>query len=361
LNLSTVDPALSSLLDLLDGLATQAQVQAVLERTNPSAYAEGYGLSVSRLQDVQKTLSDRFTSLAGRSALAEGNGGSAFDEGGAWTAWTNFYGGSAARSAGASQNGGFSSSTYGSITGVERPFGPLILGLFGAAGTASEQLNLLESRITSDSWHMGLYSSLPVGQRVFLNGAAIYGQSDNVFKRSLSGLSLGAVGRGKMEGEETLFQLGMNVQVAPPEVNWSAVLGAEISYGLVHSGSARESGMGVLGADVSAASESTVFSRLGIELAKELRVKGLPLRFAGNASWVHDYEADPKMLSARMQIPGASSWKIESERRTADALRTGLSLELGVGDRKTLKIYGDQQFQSGGHVLRGGVTFTIGF
>lgn len=119
--------------------------------------------------------------------------------------------------------------------------------------------------------------------------------------------------------------------------------------------------MDALGADVSEASESTMFSRLGIELAKELRVNGLPLRFAGNASWLHDFEADPKMLSARMQIPGASAWKIESERRAADALRTGISLELAVGDRKTLKIYGDQQFQSGGQVLRGGVTFTIGF
>jgi autotransporter-associated beta strand protein len=361
LNLSTVDPALSSLLDLLDGLATQAQVQAVLERTNPSAYAEGYGLSASRLQDVQKTLSDRFTSLAGRSALAEGNGGSDSDQGGEWTAWTNTYGGSAARSAGASQNGGFSSSTYGSMTGVEHPFGPMILGLFGAAGSANEQLNRLESRITSDSWHMGLYSSLPVGQRVSLNGAAIYGQSENVFKRSLSGLSLGAVGRGKMEGEETLFHLGMDVQVAPAEVNWSAVLGAEISYGLVRSGSVRESGMEALGADVSAASAATMFSRLGFELAKELNVKGVPLRFAGNASWLHDFEADPKTLSVRMQIPGASAWKIESERRAVDALRTGLSLEWAVGERKTLKIYGDQQFQSGGHVLRGGVTFTVGF
>jgi autotransporter-associated beta strand protein len=364
LNLSTVDPALSSFLDLLDGLSTKAQVQAVLERVNPSAYAEGYGLSARRLQDVQKTLSDRFASIAARSSWDRAGAAPASDEGGGgWTAWTNVYGSSQARSSDASQTGGFSSSTNGSITGVEHVFGSVTLGVFGAAGAASEQLNRLESRITSDSWHMGLYSSVPVGERVFLNGAAIYGESDNVFKRSLASLYSGGggTGRGKMAGEESLFQFGVDVQMAPSEVNWSAVLGAEISYGLVHSGAAREAGAGGLGVEVSAESESTMFSRLGMELAREVNLKGLPLRFAGNASWLHDFDADPKMFSARMQVPGASAWRIESERSASDALRTGVSIEAAVGRRTTLRIYGEEQFQSRGYILRGGVTFTIGF
>ena len=98
-----------------------------------------------------------------------------------------------------------------------------------------------------------------------------------------------------------------------------------------------------------------------MELSRELTVSGVPLRLSGNVSWLHDFECDPKMLSTRLQVPGGSSWTIESDRRSADALRAGLSIEMAVGNRKTLRVYGDQQLQSGGNLIRGGVTFTIGF
>jgi hypothetical protein len=42
-------------------------------------------------------------------------------------------------------------------------------------------------------------------------------------------------------------------------------------------------------------------------------------------------------------------------------LRVGGALELGVGDRRTLRLYGEQEFLQGKNVFRGGVNFTIGF
>jgi hypothetical protein len=38
-----------------------------------------------------------------------------------------------------------------------------------------------------------------------------------------------------------------------------------------------------------------------------------------------------------------------------------LALELGVGERRTLRLYGEQEFLQGRNLFRGGISFTIGF
>jgi hypothetical protein len=45
----------------------------------------------------------------------------------------------------------------------------------------------------------------------------------------------------------------------------------------------------------------------------------------------------------------------------SDTLRLGGSIELGLGDRRTLRLYGEQEFLQGKNVFRGGINFTIGF
>jgi hypothetical protein len=36
-------------------------------------------------------------------------------------------------------------------------------------------------------------------------------------------------------------------------------------------------------------------------------------------------------------------------------------LEIGLGERRTLRLTGEEEFQQNTQILRGGVTFTIGF
>jgi hypothetical protein len=57
----------------------------------------------------------------------------------------------------------------------------------------------------------------------------------------------------------------------------------------------------------------------------------------------------------------AGRWTVSSGRGAADTLRVGGSIEVGLGDRRTLRLYGEQEFLQGNNVFRGGLNFTIGF
>jgi hypothetical protein len=42
-------------------------------------------------------------------------------------------------------------------------------------------------------------------------------------------------------------------------------------------------------------------------------------------------------------------------------LRLGASIEVDLSDRRKIRVYGEQEFLQGNEILRGGVTFSIGF
>ena len=361
LNLATTDANFSAMLDALDSLQTIAQVQAILGRINPRAYAEVYSLAVSRLQDVQKTLSDRLNSLG--TAAVRSHGSSSLAPGGEtqWSAWSNVYGSSGISNAQPPSIGGSTWNTYGSVTAVERNFGSLTFGLFGAVGSASNQINSPESTISADSWHTGMYSSLPLSERLFFDSSLLYGQANNVIKRPLPYLAAGTGARGEAYSEEWLLQLGFGAQLAPKETDWSAVLSAGFSCGNIRMGAVKETGAGGLGVDSAGNSNSTAMGRMAFELAKDWRVHGVPVRTLASVSWTHDFEADPRSLGVHLQGSPGNEWMVTSEKRSADALHAGVSVEVGLSERRTLKIYGEQEVQQSRSVLHGGVTFILGF
>jgi ketopantoate hydroxymethyltransferase len=63
----------------------------------------------------------------------------------------------------------------------------------------------------------------------------------------------------------------------------------------------------------------------------------------------------------RWQGAADSPFAVSSNQRSADSLRVGSSIEFTLGDRRTLRIYAEQDFAESNRVLRGGATFTIGF
>jgi autotransporter-associated beta strand protein len=362
--LSTKDAQLGGVIDAIDGYDTQEKVRLVLDQLNPSAYNEVYSLALSRLQDVQKTVSDRLNLLGTalgtsgeQEVLAQSVG-----SGNEWTAWTSVYGNSTTRQANLGLgDGGSTLSNGGNVTGVERRLGQLTLGLMGGAGTGSKQMNQPNAKISSDNWHLGLYMSQPLGRRVFMDMAGFYGESENEIKRTQV-LPTGTVsGCGRMLSQEFLLQAGLGAQLAASGSPWSIVPSARIAHAGVHQNRATEEQAGSLGVRTNAKWNSTALSRTGLDVSREGRIGRVPTRMSASAAWVHDFAVDPRKLGVRWIGEQGSTWTISSGRRAADALKLGVSLEIGLGDRRTLRLYGEQEFQQDAKITRGGVTFTIGF
>ena len=376
LALASADKTLGALIDTISGYATEAQVATVLDQLNPRVFAEVYSLSLNRMQDIQKSVSERLTSLGAASSNVGGNAevlsqGSGVD--GGWTAWTTAYFGGRTNEARADfGDGGASTTTAGDVTGVERVFGKLTLGFMGGAGTSTTQINLPGSKITSDSWHLGLYMSTPLTSRIFADTMMFIGNGDNEIRRTQNIPTVDALGnattlslnsRTRTTSQEWLVQLGVGAQVAEQGSSWSIIPSVRFAYAGVKQGAATEKmdAMESLGIKSDAKMNGTVLMRSGIEIAKEGHIGTLPVRSAANAAWVHDFFADPRRLGVRWQGAESAPWAISTPQRSADALRLGASMEVGLGDRRTLRLYGEQEYLNSTKVLRGGVTFTIGF
>jgi hypothetical protein len=349
-------------------LSSGLNLSAALDAVFPKAFAEMYTLSLSRVQDVQKTVSDRLNLLgmAATSVSQEDVLSLATGVGGEWNAWTNGYASFRAKSANpAAGEGGSSVNAYGDVTGVERRFGRATFGMLGGAGTASTQINLPNSSVRSTSWHMGMYMSVPVGQRLFADVSGFYGEAENVIRQTQRAFSSGTLtmlpGRAFMETQEWLLQGGVGGQLARPGSRWSLVPSVRFAYTGMHFGKSRVEGVGPLGIRSDSTWNATVLSRAGMDIAKEGRIGRLPVRVTGSAAWVHDFMAESREMSVAWRGLEAGRWNISSGRNASDTLRLGGAVEFGIGERRTLRLYGEQEFLQGRNVLRGGVNFTIGF
>jgi hypothetical protein len=360
---AAVDPTI-----VAAGLPGGMGLLAALDAVFPKAFAEMYTLSLSRVQDVQKTVSDRLnllgtaiTSVSEQEVLSLATG-----TGGEWNAWTNGYGSFRSKSANlAAGEGGSSVSAFGDVTAVERRFGRATFGMLGASGSATTQLNQPDSSVRSTSWHLGAYLSLPVGQRLFADVSGFYGEADNVIRQNQLAFSGGTLtmlpGRAFMETQEWLLQAGLGGQLARAGSRWSLVPSARLAYTGMHFGKSRVEGVGPLGIKSDSKWNATVLSRVGMDIAREGKLLRVPVRVTGTAAWVHDFMAESREMAVAWQGLEAGRWKISSSRSASDLLRVGGSIELGLGDRRTLRLYGEQEFLQGKNVFRGGINFTIGF
>jgi outer membrane autotransporter protein len=347
---------------LLDASPTVAAIYSIYDKLNAQIYAENYTLALGRMQDIQKSLSDRLNSLG--TVLTTPGELEVLDQstglGNSWNAWTSVYGSSTNHKEDlANGDGGSSRNSFGDLTSVERRFGRLTLGFFGACGTSSTQLNLPSSRISSDSWHLGMYMSTPLTWRLFLDLTAFYGSSDNIIRRTQ--LDTGAESRVKTETQEWLTQIGMGAQLAAAGSSWSIVPTARLAFAGVHQDGMSEQNVGALGVNTGARWDSTMLSKIGMEVSKEGRIMKQPVRVSLLGAWVHDFSAAGRNQEVRWQGAPDISWTVSNQRRSADSLRLGSSVEFTLGDRRTLRLYVEQDYAEGNRVLRGGATFTIGF
>jgi autotransporter-associated beta strand protein len=362
--LGTTQPEFSALLTQMDALPTVEGVRAVLEQLNPMVYAEFFRLSVLRMQDVQKPISDRLNIVGGASVSGGGLEVLSAAAGGGeeWAAWTTAFGSGSDVEADRSRGfSGYSRSESGNVSGLERRFGRLTLGIIGAAASGGAQIALPNSKVSSDSWHVGGYASMPLTRRLFADASAFYGETSSVINRTQQ-LPTGVLSsRAKVFGSEWMVQAGFGMQMAAPGSSWSLVPTVRVAYAGSHQGAAREEGAGAFGIQTDAQSSGTFLLKSGLEGAKEWRMGGVPFRASGNLEWTHDFDIDPRRMGLRWQGESASRWTLSSARGQADTVKLGAALEIGLSDRKTLRIYGSHEFRRSGVTTHMGVSVNIGF
>ncbi|MEI6715772.1 MAG: autotransporter outer membrane beta-barrel domain-containing protein [Verrucomicrobiota bacterium] len=360
----TAQPDFSGLLTTLDGLPSLTDVRGVLTQLNPAAYAELFRLSLLRLEDVQKPISDRLTivgaaSVSGgvREVLAAAAGG-----GGEWSAWTNAFGSSSSLEADASRGfGGYSRSEAGDVTGLERRFGRLTIGLIGAKGGGSAQLRSPAAAVSSDTWHLGGYVSLPIADRIFADASAFFGEALNTIKRTQN-LPGGTVSsRSSVYGNEWMLQTGLGMQMASQTSSWSLVPTIRVAYAGSRQGGARETGAGAFDIRTDSRTSGTVLLKSGIEGAKEWRIAGIPLRMSGNLEWLHDFDADPRRLGVRWEGALSAPWTLSGAPGRVDMFKLGMSFDVGLSNTATVRVYGEHEFLKKGPATYFGICYSIGF
>jgi hypothetical protein len=129
----------------------------------------------------------------------------------------------------------------------------------------------------------------------------------------------------------------------------------------MHFGKSKVEGIGPLGVRSDSKWNATLLSRVGLDLAREYKLARVPVRLTASAAWVHDFNTEPRVLSVAWQGLEERRWGVGSGGTASDLLRVGGALEFGIGDRRTLRLYGEQEFLQHINVFRGGISFTIGF
>ena len=349
------------------GLQNLAEVRGVLTELNPAAYAELFRLSLLRLEDVQKPVSSRLTIVGAaslsqeareaREVLAAAAGGSS-----EWSAWTNAFGSWSAVEADPSQGvGRYSRNEAGDVTGIERRLGRLTLGFIGAKGGGSAQLNTPVASVSSDTWHLGGYVSLPLNGRIFADASAFYGEAVNTIRRTQR-LPGGMVSsRSSVIENEWMLETGLGMQLAPQTSDWSLLLTVRGAYMGARQGGAKETGAGAFDVQTDSQTNGTLLIKSGIEGAKEWRMAGLPFRMGGNLEWLHDFYVDSRRVGVRWEGASSAPWTVTGARGQADAIKAGISVDVGLSKASTMRVYGEYEFWRSGPTTRFGVSYTIGF
>jgi uncharacterized protein with beta-barrel porin domain len=326
---------LATALGRLETLSSLSAVSGALAIANPAAYAELGNLSIGRVAGVQGALADRLSSLA----LGPVSGPENYGNG--MTAWTSAYGSWQTRDAESSIGvAGYSGNTAGNVSGVEKRFGTVTLGISGALGSTSATFANSMGSVSTDSWHGGLYGQLPM-EVVVLDAGFSYGQADSTVKRDIY---LGST-RSKIQSTEWVAQFGLSLPLRTDMESVTIVPTLHVMYTGYNQSAANEDALSGLEAKVGSASTNALLTKTGIQALKTMRVFGKPARLGASIDWLHNFNADRREVDVALGASAASA-RFQSSKAGADAIRAGLSGELGLTDRVWLRLNIDHQVQA---------------
>jgi fibronectin-binding autotransporter adhesin len=378
-SLTVTTGGVSSLIDLLDTTAidtngsllgtsttrtlstalSYASINAKLQGINPAGYAELANIGFDRLLDVQLGLVNHLRTLALPGLQSEKDGD--------LYAWTSAYGGWTKRDSESSYgSAGYSSSNAGNLTGVEKRFGKLTLGLTGAVGSTSATLGLGMGSVTTDTWHVGLYGSSPVeasGRAVVLDAAFVYGSGDTTFKRdvSVTGVSGGGSTSAKATNSEWLLQFGAAVPFRTSDESLTVTPSIHLVLAGFNQNALSEGSLNGLGALMSKKSDTSTAVRSGVQIAKLLKLANKETRLTASLDWVHSFDSDRRDVDIALTGSTGGSTKFQSSKAGGDAARLGLGGEMALTPRTRLRLNLDEQVQSNQSSTNGSVSIGVQF
>jgi fibronectin-binding autotransporter adhesin len=378
-SLAVTTGGVSSLIDLLDTTAidingsplgtsttgtlstalSYASINAKLQGINPAGYAELANIGFDRLLDVQLGLVNHLRTLALPGLQSEKDGD--------LYAWTSAYGGWTKRDSESSYgSAGYSSSNAGNLTGVEKRFGKLTLGLTGAVGSTSATLGLGMGSVTTDTWHVGLYGSSPVetsGRAVVLDAAFVYGSGDTTFKRdvSVTGVSGGGRTSAKATNSEWLLQFGAAVPFRTSDESLTVTPSVHLVVAGFNQNALNEGSLNGLGALVSKQNATSTAVRTGVQIAKLLKLANKETRLTASLDWVHSFDSDRRDVDIALTGSTGGSTKFQSSKAGGDAARLGLGGEMALTPRTRLRLNLDEQVQSNQSSTNGSVSIGVQF
>jgi fibronectin-binding autotransporter adhesin len=351
---------ISNLFTSLDSKTSVADLDVVLAALNPAPYAELASLGMNRVMDLQSAIQGHLDTLAlGVLSDYEPSEG----EAAVMNAWTSAYGGWANRDGNAQQGlPGYSSSNYGNISGVERRFGDLTLGITGAVGSTSATFKQTNGSLSADTWHAGLYASAPFEFDDFgliLDAGLLYGQGDSTVKRSAAAAGLGTF-TGKVTSTEWLGKVGFSFPSILPDDTFTVTPSMHLLLASYSQSALTEGSLTGLEAKVAAYSQMSAATRLGLQGAKLLRVGQLPARLTASLNWLHSFDSTGRQVDIGFS-GGNSTAKFTGSSSGMDAVRIGLGGEVAITDRTRFLLTIDHQLQKGQSATTGNASVGVQF
>jgi fibronectin-binding autotransporter adhesin len=361
------NPAVSNLIDDLDIQSAAAGVQSRLAALDPGVYADLGNIGLDRLRDIQSGLANHIDMLAldsvGESSLslAVKPGQSAVTTAVEQSrAWTTAYGGWGKRNSDAAVgSAGYSSNHFGDISGVETKVGGLTLGLLGAVGFSNANFENGRGKVTSDSWHTGVYGNFPAGALV-LDASVAYGQSESTLKRSVNVLGGGST-TGKSQGTEWTGQVGVAVPFRSESGSLMLTPSLHLMHASVKQDGLTESSLNGLEAVVNGRTTSATSVRTGLQAAKITKLADKQTRLTASLDWIHSFDDSNSDVDIALSGAGTTTSRFQGSRSGKDAIRVGLGGEIALTERTRLRLNVDQQRRSGLNSTYGSASFSLQF
>jgi autotransporter-associated beta strand protein len=328
----------------LESYKNAAEVTRALAGAGVSPYADLMSISRRRMLDMSSNVGSRLDLLGLAGAR---NGGvetmvGTGEQG--WSVWQSNAVSQLSRKAELSLGfGGYTANGQSSLMGVERPFGAGRVGLLGAAGTTTSQFSNPSTKITSDSWHVGAYASLPVAP-FFADIAFIFGNVENDARRTIEFPGYSASTRAKFNSDERVIRLGGGLQVMPAQSSWEMSVTEHILHVSGVQAALTERGGDVLAARTKKASAGGLLNEVGLTVGRRWVVRGTPVAVRLQANWLHDFDNSGAIQASFVGAPASAGWfAAHSAGGDRDALRTNGSVEIGLTERLSLRIGGEYE------------------
>jgi len=344
---------------ILSKSLSYAAINSTLQALNPAGYAELANLGFGRLLDLQLGLVNHLRTLAAPGLQLENN-----EE---MYVWTTGYGGWITRNGESSfGSAGYTASNIGDISGVEKRFGQLTVGLMGAIGTTSATLGSGMGSVTTDIWHGGLYGSMPVdagAYRVFLDAAFAFGNGESTVKRDVNvpGIAGGGSTSSKGANSEWLLQFGAAVPLRTADKSLTVTPSLHLVLVGFNQSALSEGSFNGFGALMSKQTATSTSVRTGVQAAKLIKIARRNTRLTAGVDWIHCFDSDRRDTDIALTGTTGGATKFQSSKAGGDAIRLGLGGEIVLAQGIHFRVNLDQQIQSSQSSSNGSVSLGVQF